>query len=194
MTTVLLSETQSRLSKALAERLAAREMEVTSFTGKKPRLPADCAALVVTDLAPALMVRPVPPQAATDPLGPDVLARIEALIDAAARAEVRIVLLSTPLPGAGTPETGVTRLARRLETCIAEKAPEHAVILRARDIVEPSDEALRTTIQALIDGSQAVWPQEEAVQPIALSDLAAALDFGHPHQAHPGQLVRHRAP
>ena len=161
MTSVLVSETSSRLGQAVRDLMVARGLTVSDGTSG--------AALVITDLGPALMAR----GAGYVGLSEERHAQIVALI---AASQGRIVLVGglQPLPGV-PPLTAAERDASRIEAAVAERAASLAVILRVSDVMDPADPDLRTAIRALIDTSPtAMWPATDQVQVIALADLAAA--------------------
>lgn len=170
MTRVLVSETRSRLGAALRDLLAARGLAVAE-AGDTASVPPG-AALIVTDLAPALMAGAAPRAG----LAEDRHARIAGLIAAVAARGGRVVLVSGPMPLPGVPPvTQAERDARRIEAALAERAAAQAVILRVSDVMDPTDPDLRAAIRALIDASPvAGWPLTDQVQAIGLTDLAAA--------------------
>lgn len=180
MTTVLFSETDSRLSGALRELLRARGLDIAR-AGDGSGLAA-AVALVITDLAPGLMARVT--ALGADPadggIAEDRHQQIAALVALAARHGTRIVLVSGVLPasavaGQMASQTASWRDSARIEALIAAQAAAQAVILRVSDVMDPADPGLHAALRALIDASPAAtWPSEEVTQVIALSDLAAA--------------------
>ena len=168
MTSILTSEADSRLRHAVQGLLAARNMS-SGLAESELDFPTG-ATLVVTDLAPALMAG----AAVASGLGADRLARIEALIAAAAAGGGRIVLVSGPQTPSGA--ATVDADARRIEMALANLPGGRSVILRACDVMDPQDPGLRTALRPLIEGRPtARWPVADVVQIIALDDLATAV-------------------
>lgn len=168
MTEVCLWDAPAAFAEALAPPLAARGMALAAQDAPGGDV------VVLAGLVPALMVHP-DAASASAALSEDTLAGIERRI--AGLEAARVVLISVAQPeGPGTDGTGPVRAAGlRIEAALAARCGPKSVVLRVSDIMDPSDPGLQAAVRGLMGGGGTDWPRTERIQPIALTDLAAAV-------------------